>query len=33
MMVESSLGEYFDARLGANGYPAPALAVDDETLE
>lgn len=33
MMQESSLGEDFDAKLGADGYSGPTLAVGDETLE
>lgn len=32
-MLESSLGKDFDAKLGANGYSGPALAVSGETLE
>lgn len=32
-MLESSLGQDFDAKLGANVYSGPALAVNDETLE
>lgn len=33
MMQESSLGEDFDAKLGADGYSGPTVAVGDETLE
>ncbi|KAF4791805.1 polypeptide N-acetylgalactosaminyltransferase 7 [Turdus rufiventris] len=33
MMLESSLGQDLDAKLGANGCSGPALAVNDETLE
>lgn len=33
MTLESSLAEDFDARLGADGYSGPTLAVGDDTLE
>lgn len=33
MILKSSLGEDFDAKLRVKVYSGPAFAVDDETLE